>query len=146
MSRVSEALRVLRVIAGGRPFGLEVSAVQGVERPVRWTRLPGAPEYVRGVVEMRGQAVPVIDLGVRIGLRGALPIWPDQGVVLIDSDEPVGLAVEQIVGVEELGPGSLERIPEGAAAGVRGRARDGLLVLEAEALVDGRPLVAVEPA
>lgn len=140
---MSEVLRVLRVIAGGRAFGLEVAAVQGVERPARWTRLPGAPSYVRGVVEMRGQAVPVIDLAARLGM-GALTIWPDQGVVLIDSDEPVGIAVERIEGVVELAQGSLERTSDGVASAVRGRTSDGMLVLEAEPLVDGRPLRRLE--
>lgn len=136
---MSETLQVLHVEAGGQALGIEVQALLGIERPTRWARLPGAPAYVRGVVELRDQAVPVIDLAARLQLPSP-PILPDRGVLLIESDEPVGLSVERVVGVEELDPAGIVRLVGGPAAAVRGRHQEGLLLLDAEALVDGRPL------
>lgn len=152
MSERGVTLQVLRVEAGGQALGIEVQAILGIERPTRWARLPGAPDYVRGVVELRDQAVPVIDLAARLQLPGP-PILPDRGVLLIESDEPVGLSVSSVVGVEELDPAAVVRLVGGAAAGVRGRAAatrgeegaegGALLLLDAEAMVDGRPLKAL---
>lgn len=139
MRPLRDVLQVLRVIAAGRDFALEVAVVQGIERPSRWARLPGAPAYVRGVAEARDQAVAVVDLAARLQLLAAASS-AEGDVVLIESDEPVGLAVERVVGVEEVDPAGLVR-PEGAAAaGLRGCTREGLLLLDAEALVDGRAL------
>lgn len=133
---------MLRVRAGGRDFALDVGVVRAIERPAHRVRLPGAPPYVRGVVEVRGQAVAVVDLAARLGLiaQGGA----DPAVVVVDSLEPVGLSVEALGDVAAVAPESLVDLgPRGHAAGLRARAPDGTVVLEVESLVDGRPL---EPA
>lgn len=137
------ALRTLDVTAGGRRFALDVGVVQGIERPRRWARLPLAPNYVLGVCEFAGEAVAVVDLAARLGL----PAGPEQataGVVLLDSAEPVGLAVEAIEGVGEIDLAiGIDLGPTGQAAGARGLAPDGRILLESEPLVDGRPLTSL---
>lgn len=139
MSRI----KVLQVVAGGRRFALDVGIVQGIERPRRWARLPLAPPYVLGVCEFAGAAVAVVDLALRLGLEAG----PDQGtagVVLLDSAEPVGLSVEAIEGVGEIDLAEgIDLGPTGQAAGARGIARDGRILLESEPLVDARPLTSL---
>lgn len=141
---VQEKLQVLRVTAGGRDFALDVGLVRAIERPAHRVRLPGAPPYVRGVVEVRGQAVAVVDLAARLGLQGSPPT-PEQPVVVVDSVEPVGLAVEVLGEVEALAPEALRELgPLGLSAGLRAIAPDGTVLLEVEPLVDGRPLQPAE--
>ncbi len=133
---------MLRVTAGGREFALDVGLVRAIERPAHRVRLPGAPPYVRGVVEVRGQAVAVVDLAARLGLAPTAP-GPDQAVIVVDSAEPVALAVDALGGVDTLAPEALRELgPAGLAAGLRAIAPDGAVVLEVEPLVDGRPLEA----
>lgn len=140
---MQENLQVLRVKAGGRDFALDVGLVRAIERPAHRVRLPGAPPYVRGVVEVRGQAIPVVDLAARLGLPVSPPV-AEQPVVVVDSPEPVALAVDALGEVADLAPESLRELgPAGLAAGLRAVAPDGTVVLEVEPLVDGRPL---EPA
>ena len=133
-------LRVLVVRAGGRPFALDVSVVRGIERPRRWARLPWAPSYVRGVVQIGGAVVSVVDLAPRLGLAPE-PLLSSQGVVLLESAEPVGLAVEGIEGLSEIDLETLRDLgPRGLAAGARAMTPSGLVLLECEPLVDGREL------
>ncbi|MCO5170521.1 MAG: chemotaxis protein CheW [Planctomycetes bacterium] len=142
MSKEQESLKVLRVRAGGREFALDVGLVRAIDRPAHRVRLPGAPPYVRGVVEVRGQAVAVVDLAARLGLPPQATAEP--AVVVVDSLEPVGLWVEALGDVDAVAPGSLVDLgPPGLAAGLRAVAVDGTVVLEVEPLVDGR---ALEPA
>lgn len=139
---MQENLQVLRVTAGGRDFALDVGLVRAIERPAHRVRLPGAPPYVRGVVEVRGQAIPVVDLAARLGLPVSPPVT-EQPVVVVDSSEPVALAVDALGEVEDLAPEALRELgPAGLAAGLRAVAPDGTVVLEVEPLVDGRPLEA----
>lgn len=139
---VQESLQVLRVKAGGRDFALDVGLVRAIERPAHRVRLPGAPTYVRGVVEVRGQAVAVLDLAARLGLTPSAP-GPEQAVVVVDSAEPVALAVDALGEVEAIEPASLRELgARGLAAGLRAITADGTIVLEVEPLVDGRPLEA----
>lgn len=139
-----DALKVLRVKAGGRDFALDVGLVRAIERPAHRARLPGAPAYVRGVVEVRGLVVTVIDLAARLGLPPAPAGAADPAVVVVDSAEPMGLGVEGLGEVVSLPAGAIADLgPRGTAAGLRGVTEDGTVVLEVEPLVDGR---ALEPA
>jgi len=134
---------VLRVKAGGRDFALDVGLVRAIERPQHRVRLPGAPSYVRGVVEVRGLVVTVVDLAARLGLP-AVAASAEAAVVVVDSAEPMGLAVDALGEVVALPVGKIHDLgARGAAAGLRGIAPDGAVVLEVESLVDGR---ALEPA
>lgn len=56
---------------GDELFAINVVQVREVLELSRITRVPTAPEYVRGVVNVRGQATPVVDLRVRFGLLPA---------------------------------------------------------------------------
>lgn len=133
------ALKVLRVTAGGRTFGIDAGLVRGLERPLRRVRLPGAPPWVRGVVEVRGTVVVVIDLATRLGLQAPSPA--DPVVVVVDSVEPVGLQVDGPGEVVTLDPAALRDLgPAGATAGLRSAAPGGAVLLDLEAIVDGRPL------
>ena len=143
-----ESLKVLLVKAGGRDFAIDVGLIRAIERPAHRVRLPGAPAYVRGVVEVRGLAVAVVDLAMRLGLSDApAPGTPKEqhaAVVVVDSSEPVGFAVDALGEVVAITPSSLTDLgPRGAAAGLRAITPDGAVLLEVEPLVDGRPL---EPA
>ncbi len=139
-----EPIKLLRVTASGRPFGLDVGSVRSIERPNRWARLPWSPDYVRGISEVGGLVVVVIDLAARLGLEPRPP-QPTEGVVVIESAEPVALAVEAIEGVELLDLEEAQDLgPEGRRAGARAVAEDGLVLLEGECLVDGRPLAPLD--
>lgn len=148
---VGETLKVLRVTAGGRRFALDAGLVRGVERPGRRVRLPGAPGYVRGVVEVQGSVVVVVDLARRLGLSPHDERADDvddieRAVVVVDSSEPVGLAVDDPGDVIALDPATLIELgPAGAAAGLRGLTPDGVVLLEVEPVVDGRTLAPAGP-
>lgn len=139
-----ERLRVLQVTAGARGFALDVTQIRSIERPARWARLPWAPDYVRGVSEVRGLVVVVIDLAARLGLPPGL-LQATQGVVVIDSAEPVGLAVEAIGDVVPIAPDGLRELgPAGRRAGIQGIDVSGLVLLDGEPLVDGRDLAPID--
>ncbi len=64
--RAAEQFLMFRI--GGAEFGLPISAVEEVAAlPARLTRLPRAPAFLRGVMNLRGQVVPVIDQAQRFG-------------------------------------------------------------------------------
>jgi chemotaxis signal transduction protein len=139
---MTQAIKALSCLAGGHTVALDVVLIQGIEHPRHWARLPGAPPYVAGVIDMHEQAVAVIDLGTRLGCSDhARP--PDGPVILLESEEPVAVAVDHVAGVVEVDADSLATPPGALGAGIQGVAQDGLLLLDAEAIVDGRPLRAL---
>jgi len=76
--------------------GVNTSHARGIIKHFDITNVPGAPEYVRGVLNLRGQIVTIIDLRKKFGL-GSLAISHKMGIVVISSEgEDIGLLVDVI--------------------------------------------------
>jgi purine-binding chemotaxis protein CheW len=117
---------------GTRTYGIALDQVREIIpfRPA--TRLPGAPPYVCGLINLRGTIVTVIDVGVR--LDGAPAGRVSGSVVLVDyGSRLVGLAVDEALEVPHLAEVDVEpTAPDGdSGAIVRavGRLRDTVVIL-----------------
>jgi purine-binding chemotaxis protein CheW len=110
--------------AGGRRWALPLAAVERVVAMVAIEPLPGGPPGVRGAVDVHGEVLPVLDLGVRLGE----PPHPlDAGAQLVlarTARRRVALPVDESLGV-------LSLALRGASAPLAGLARlpDGLLAV-----------------
>jgi purine-binding chemotaxis protein CheW len=60
--------RFLGFRLGDQTYGLDIGVVQEISGMLAVTRVPGAPAHVRGVVNLHGRVVPVVDLRVRLGM------------------------------------------------------------------------------
>lgn len=93
----------------GQLYGLDVREVREVQRRIGWTPAPLAPAYVRGVMNLRGQVVTVMDLARRLELRDAID--PSEAHCLILQAAPVGLLVRQAGDVVAVAEDRLEPPP-----------------------------------
>lgn len=98
-------------------YGLPVAAVQSIIRYQEPTPVPRAPEGVEGVFNLRGQVLPLIDLGRR--LRGeALTPTPTSRIVVAESDlGAVGLAVDAVREVANIPLAEIKPAPQSALIG-----------------------------
>jgi purine-binding chemotaxis protein CheW len=79
--------------------GIDVARVQEINRNLDITFVHHAPDYVRGVLNLRGQLLTVIDLRRKLGMESAI-INPDMRVVVVRRDgSEAGLLVDQIVDI-----------------------------------------------
>ena len=131
-------LRLLLFAVAGTVYGCDIGAVREIV-PIRHaTRLPGAPQYVRGLINLRGAIVTVIDLAARLAGGSAAP---EGSVVLADhGSKHVGLAVDEVRDVQLLAPDCFEPATGDVARGgiVRGLGHldDGVvIVLDVPAVV-----------
>lgn len=94
----------------GQLFGLEIEHVQEVLREQAMTAIPLAPRLVRGLINLRGDIVPALDLRVRL----ALPPREQaaNNVVLRTGAGPVSLLVDEIGDVLALAEAELEAPPD----------------------------------
>ena len=107
-------MSTLSVSVGGAEFGIPADRVREVVRPPPLTRVPFAPPGVRGIAQVRGTVLAVVDLGERLGLapaggKGRLVVVWGRG------REAVGLLVDRVVGLMEEG-GDEEIAPDEALA------------------------------
>lgn len=92
-------LDLLLFTLGGLPFALEAAQVRRVERPRSLTRVPGAPPWLCGVINLRGTIAPVINLKGYLGLEPSGPGGGGRLVVAEVRGEPVALAVDAVEGL-----------------------------------------------
>lgn len=79
--------------------GIDISNVQEIHEELSFTKVPLAPDYVQGIMNLRGQIVTVIDQSLKIGLPAAT-ITPESRVVIVKSQgESIGLLVDRIMDV-----------------------------------------------
>jgi len=84
----------------GGLFGVDVGRVQEVLRTLPVTRVPLAPPTVSGLLNLRGQIVPALDLRACLGLPPAPEGAPGAHVVVLDGSAPVSLRVDAIRDVQ----------------------------------------------
>ena len=103
-------------------FGVDVLEVQEVIRQRTPTRVPTASAAVRGLINLRGQIVTVLDLRERLGLAPVGPS-PDRSmnVVIRVPGGAVGLVADEMGDVLEVDEASIERPPETIPEAIRQR-------------------------
>ena len=100
--------RLLIVELRGGLYGVDSATVREIVSPLEATRLPGAPPHVRGVVNLRGQLLTVVDLGHRLtGAPTETALGPI--VVVTAAERLLGLVVDDVHDVQEVRVVSAER-------------------------------------
>lgn len=98
----TQQIAVFRV--GQYGCALSVSCVQEINRNVQVTPVHQAAHYVRGIINLRGQIVTVIDLQRKLGLGALKPSAQMRNVVVKSDQEMVGLLVSDVDDVIEVAP------------------------------------------
>jgi purine-binding chemotaxis protein CheW len=99
--------------------GIEVSRIQEILRAQPLTPVPLAPSVMRGLMSLRGQIVPVLDLRERLGVRPADPGAEQFNVLIRTADGPVSLLVDHVGDVVDVEASMFEPSPETLAAAYR---------------------------
>jgi chemotaxis signal transduction protein len=121
---------------GGERYGIAARLAREAIRAPRLMPLPGVPDFVAGVIALRGEIVAVFDLGRLLG--GPARPATDPGWVLALGGERVefGVAADEVQEVRTLPAATALLPPEGEAASyLRGITAEALLVLDGEALL-----------
>jgi purine-binding chemotaxis protein CheW len=130
---------------GDEQYGLPVEAVDEVVRcPDQLTRVPRAPSFVEGVMNLRGKVVPVIDQRRRFAAQNASSLERCRVIVVLIDGERTGFVVDRVSDVMALPAALLRPAPELTAdeTGVFDRIamteRDGrmILLIDPKALLD----------
>ncbi len=91
---VEREMQLVAFKVGREDFGVDVKKVEGVISLVDITRMPRTPDFVEGIINLRGQIVAVVDLGTRLGIESAERGAETRIVVVEAQDVKVGLIVD----------------------------------------------------
>src|SRR4051795_2781013 len=98
--------------AGAQEFCVDIMAVRELRGWTPTTPLPQAPAYVRGVLNLRGTVLPVIDMAVRIGLEPCEPGARHVVIVVCIGQQLVGLLVDSVCDILNVPEDGLQPTPE----------------------------------
>ncbi|MDR2549341.1 MAG: chemotaxis protein CheW [Desulfobulbus sp.] len=91
--------------------GMDILKIQEINKLMEMTKVPQAPDYMVGILNLRGQIVTIIDLGQKLGL-GRVEISNDSRNIIINAPgEHVGLLVSKISDVIMADPDRIEPAP-----------------------------------
>ncbi len=77
-------------------YGVDISRVQEIIRMTTITQLPRAPEFVEGVINLRGKVIPVVDLDKRFGLEMTERTKSSRIVVVDVGEHTIGMVVDAV--------------------------------------------------
>jgi len=98
--------------AGAEQYAVDIMSVREIKGWTDVTRLPNQPEYVRGVLNLRGAVLPIVDLQCRLG--GGLTETTQRHVVVIVAlqDRQVGLLVDAVSDILDVSDEKIQPVPE----------------------------------
>lgn len=106
----TDALQVVVFRAGESEFGADIRDVREIIKIDSFTSVPGSGDRVKGVINVRGEIVPLISLR---SMSGAPPADLDKEtrVLIVDQRPLFGMIVDSVGDVKKLPPGSIEPMP-----------------------------------
>ena len=148
-----EAREVLVFVLGGEEYAVDILKVQEIRGYERVTAIPGAPAYLKGVVNLRGIIVPVIDMRLKFGLADAKYDSFTVVIILRVAARVIGIVVDAVSDVVRLTPSEIKAAPglgsivdSGFLAGLATQGGRMILMLEIEKFLSSGELNLVSKA
>jgi len=97
---------------GDRRLGIDIMAIREIRAWSPATPLPNTPSHVRGVVNLRGVVLPVLDLSERLGWGPTEPSGRHVIIVVRVGEQLQGIIVDAVSDIVTLGPEQLQPVPD----------------------------------
>ncbi|MCP4671065.1 MAG: chemotaxis protein CheW [Desulfobacula sp.] len=116
---------------GGALCGINILNIQEINKHFDITQVPQSSDYVKGILNLRGRIVTIIDLGKKLGLEPINKNQDNRNIIVNSEDEHIGLLVDSISDVVIAKKGDIEPAPSNIG-GVKGKYFQGVLKTETQ--------------
>ncbi len=96
---------------GNSLYGIDIMNIQEINKHFEVTKVPQAPDYIVGVLNLRGKIVTILDIGKKIGLSHIERSKDNRNIIVQSQDEYIGLLVDSISDVVIADKSNLEPAP-----------------------------------
>lgn len=124
-----QSLEFSTFYVGGALCGINILNIQEINKHFDITRVPQAADYVKGILNLRGRIVTIIDLGAKLGLEPVTENKDNRNIIVNSEDEHIGLLVDAIKDVVSARQDAIEPSPSNIG-GVKGKFFQGVLKTE----------------
>ena len=109
---VDELLQLVGFNLGEEEFGVDILKVQEINRMVEITKVPQSPDFVEGVINLRGEIIPVIDLRKRFGIPERDYDKQTRIIVAEIGESTIGFVVDAVSEVIRINSNTVEQPPQ----------------------------------
>lgn len=95
---------------GKSEYGIDIENVNIIEKMSTITRVPNTQSYIKGVINLRGEIIPIIDLAVKFGLEVTEDTESTRIIILTIDGATVGIRVDSVSEVINLSESSIENV------------------------------------
>jgi len=107
-----QTMQVVSFALGSEEYGVDIAQVQEINRMVTITHVPRAPHFMEGVINLRGQLIPIIDLRTRFGMPRTEHTKNTRIVVTEIGSKRVGMVVDSVSEVLRIPTEQIEDAPD----------------------------------
>jgi purine-binding chemotaxis protein CheW len=100
---------------GEQEFCLDIMSVRDIRGWTPTTPLPHSSHYVKGVINLRGAVLPVVDLAARLGFEATEPSARHVIIITQVGDQTIGLLVDAVSDILTVNSGSIQATPDVAS-------------------------------
>ena len=115
-------------------YGVDIATVREIIRMQSITRVPGAPPFVEGIINLRGQVIPVVDLRKRLGLNVSDQTEDSRIVWVTINKNDVGVIVDAVTEVLRIPVSSIDP-PSAMVGGIDSDCLRGIAKLESRLII-----------
>lgn len=97
---------------GDEQFAVETAKVQGINDIMEITRVPKAPNYIKGLINLRGNVISLLDINLLLNINKKENVEQNNIIILKMEDEHVGITVDEVDEVLEIEEEILEKVDD----------------------------------
>ncbi|MBE5884170.1 MAG: purine-binding chemotaxis protein CheW [Lachnospiraceae bacterium] len=106
-----ETIQYIVIRLGAEQYGIDIRYIDNIVRMQKITRVPKVPEYLRGVINLRGEVIPVMSLRLKMNLPADEYSKSTRIIILkLEQQGNIGVIVDQVNEVVTLTPNEIEKI------------------------------------
>jgi purine-binding chemotaxis protein CheW len=129
-------LQLVGFVIGKELFGVDILMVQEIIRETPITPIPNSPDFIEGVINLRGNIIPVIDLRRRLNLRDtAVPDGQTWIMILNVSGRVTGFIVDSVTQVLKVASNSIKPPPDIVVSGLQSQYITGVCRIDQRLLI-----------
>lgn len=106
-----DVVQLVTCTLGGEEFGIDILSVQEINRMTDITKIPNAPDYVEGAINLRGSTIPIIDLRRKLGFPVSANGESARIVIVELREAVIGFIVDSVSSVLGIPTKSIEPAP-----------------------------------
>jgi len=96
---------------GNQQFGVDINLVQSIEREINIVRVPNAMKYISGIVNLRGEVIPVMSLKKKFSMDDTAESKGNNTVIVNLPDMKIALEVDEVLEIGELNAEKIVDMP-----------------------------------